>query len=74
MDDYNQQSLAAALEGEIASGRGWSATPEFLAATQEGRAVEYIAERRERKTVWLAKSLIDGEEAALQKARVAGLL
>ena len=41
---------------------------------QEGRAVEFIADRRKLKTSWLAKDFEAGEEAALRKAREAGLL
>lgn len=74
IDDYDPRTLIPALEDDIASGRGWVVTPVFLAAVQEGRGVEFMAERRQSKIRWLAGDIEAGKEDALMAVRDAGLL
>lgn len=74
IDDFNPGTLIPALEDDIASGRGWVVTPVFLAAVQEGRGVEFMAERRQSKIRWLAGDIEAGKEDALKAVRDAGLL
>lgn len=71
-NDFEPTRLIAALEAWVAKGKVWTGGMQFFAAAKQGKAREFIADRRRAGISALASRIIDREESTWEQAKEAG--